>query len=31
MSVAAALDDVDPISEADLFLNFGATLRPKKY
>ena len=23
MSVAAALDDVDPISEADLFLNFG--------
>lgn len=23
MSVAAAMDDVDPISEADLFLNFG--------
>lgn len=23
MSVAAAIDDVDPISEADLFLNFG--------
>lgn len=30
MSVAAALDDVDPISEADLFLNFGRDVQAEE-
>ena len=30
MAVAAALDDVDPISEADLFLNFGRDVQAEE-
>lgn len=30
MSVAAALDDVDPLSEADLFLNFGRDVQAEE-
>ena len=30
MSVASALDDVDPISEADLFLNFGRDVQAEE-